>query len=386
MKLFCLLVCIGAVVGAQQQYVDSEFLIGLKEEVDHDSYYQLMKDYNVEKVNMWHMGGIKIVHVRGSETDIIQVSHLPGVKFWERNGISSIQQCSSASADSAWGLDRIDQRAAFPAGYSAVNAVYTSGVDDGAGANVYIVDTGILTTHSDFTGRASFGYTAMDSGDTTDGSGHGTHCAGTAASIIHGVAKEANVIAVKVMSDGGFGSIDDIIEGLNWIDTQHVDGDKDIVNMSLGGGPSASLDAAVIQLIADGVSVVLAAGNSDADACNYSPSGVEFATIVGATDINDNRASFSNWGNCVDIFAPGVNIKSTWNDGGTNIISGTSMASPHVAGVAARFMSSQTDPANYMPGPVHYYLKNTATVDAVADPQGPENFLLYCNCPMDPIP
>ena len=388
MKLICLLVCIGAAVGAQQQYVDGEYLIGLKEDVDHEAYYQLMKDYNVEKMNMWQMGvnGVKIVHVRGSETDVIQVSHLPGVKFWERNGIYSIQQCASGDADSAWGVDRTDQRAAFPAGYSAADAVYTSGADDGAGVNIYVVDTGILTTHSDFNGRAAFGYTAMDSGDETDGSGHGTHCAGTAGSTTYGVAKAANLIAVKVLNDAGFGSYDDIVEALDWVAVEHTDGEKDLITMSVGGGPSISFDSAILRCIQDGVSVVVAAGNSDADACNYSPSGVEFATVVGASDINDARASFSNWGDCIDLFAPGVNIKSTWNDGGTNIISGTSMACPHVAGAAARFMSSQTDPANWMPGPVHYYLKNTATQGVISDPQSGESGLLYCNCPMDPIP
>ena len=387
MKLICLLVCIGAAVGAQQQYVDGEFLIGLKEEVDHEAYYQLMQDYNVEKVNMWHMGGVKMVHVRGSETDVIQVSHLPGVKYWERNGINYIQQCASGDADSAWGLDRSDQRAAFPAGYAASDAVYTTGGgDDGAGATVYVADTGILDTHTDFNGRASFGYTALNSGDETDGNGHGTHCAGTIASTTYGIAKAANVIAVKIMTDAGFGSTDDIVEGMDWIDTQHIDGDRDVVSMSIGGGQSPSMDSSIRQLIADGVSIVVAAGNSDADACNYSPSGVEFCTVVGASDINDQRASFSNYGNCVDIFAPGVNIKSTWNDGGTNVISGTSMACPHVAGAAARYMSGQTDPAQYMPAPVHQYLKGTATVDAITDPAGPENFLLYCNCPLDVFP
>jgi serine protease len=387
MKLTCLLlVCVGAVLGVQQQYIDGEFLMGIKDEVDQDAYFKVMKDYNVEMINYWHMGDTYIVHLRGEETDVIQASHLPGVKYWERNGIAYIQQCSSSTTDSAWGLDRIDQTAGFPAGYAPSSAEYMSGEDDGAGVRVYVADTGIFHEHTDFGGRASFGYTAMDSGDVTDGSGHGTHCAGTIGSNTYGVAKQASMIAVKVLSDAGFGSYDDIIEGMSWIETQHNDGDKDITSMSIGGGSSLTFDQGVISLIQDGVSVVVAAGNSDADACDYSPSGVEFATVVGATDIDDNRASFSNFGTCVDIFAPGVNIKSTWNDGGTSTISGTSMACPHVAGVAARYMSSQTDPANWNPGPVHYYLKNTATPDLVGDPQGPENFLLYAECPMLPIP
>ncbi|KAJ7250761.1 serine protease [Mycena rebaudengoi] len=211
----------------------------------------------------------------------------------------------------------------------------------GNGVDVYIVDTGVFTAHSQFEGRARWGATFGGYADA-DGNGHGTHCAGTVAGFQFGVAKKANIIAVKILSDGGSGSVSDIVAGLSWVSTEAAaSGRPSIVSMSLGGGASAALDSAVAALTASGVHVVVAAGNSNVDAANTSPARAPSAITVGASTIADARASFSNFSAIVDVFAPGLGVTSSWigSTTATNNISGTSMATPHVAGVAAYLIS-----------------------------------------------
>ncbi len=232
-----------------------------------------------------------------------------------------------------WGLDRLDQ-ASLP-----LDSTYNYPAPQ-AQVNAYIIDTGINLTHVEFEGRASSGADLVDNDtDATDCNGHGTHVAGTIGSKTYGVAKSAKLIAVRVLDCNGSGSISGVVAGIEWVTQHHVG--PSVANMSLGGGVSQALDDAMNASIASGVTYVVAAGNDNADACSGSPSRVANAITVGASTSADARASFSNFGSCVDIFAPGLDITSTWlgSNTATNTISGTSMASPHVAGVAALYLS-----------------------------------------------
>jgi subtilisin family serine protease len=231
-----------------------------------------------------------------------------------------------------WGLDRVDQ-VSLP-----LDGTYTYDFD-GSPVNAYIIDTGIRRTHEEFGGRAVEGFTAIADGRGTDDChGHGTHVAGTVGSTTWGVAKNVTLWAVRVLACNGSGSNSGVIAGVDWVTANHVS--PAVANMSLGGGASAALDEAVAASVAAGVTYAVAAGNNNRNACNYSPARVPTALTVASTTSNDARSSFSNFGVCVDLFAPGSAITSTWNtsDTATHTISGTSMASPHVAGAAALYL------------------------------------------------
>ena len=270
----------------------------------------------------------------------------------------------------SWGLDRIDQRS-LP-----LDASYTYN-QTGAGVDAYIIDCGILLTHNDFGGRAVTGVDEITLGGTaTDGNGHGTHVAGTVGGNTYGVAKGVRLIAVRVLDNAGSGSNAGVIAGVDWVTGDHTT-NLAVANMSLGGGVSTALDDAVRRSIIDGVTYCIAAGNSSADASNSSPARVAEAVTVGATTINDGFASFSNFGSVVDISAPGVNITSDWNttNTSTNTISGTSMATPHVAGAAALYL--QANPTA-TPAQVQSAIKSNGTSNAISGvPAGTVNLLLY---------
>lgn len=261
----------------------------------------------------------------------------------------------------SWGLDRIDQR------LLPLSATFNDADATGINSYSYVVDTGIDATNNDFEGRVASGYTAvLDGNGSLDCNGHGTHVAGIIGGKTYGVAKKTTLIPVRVLDCGGSGSYSSVISGLDWIAANHKAGDASVVNMSLGGPASSTLDGAIKNLIAKGVTVVVAAGNSSADACNYSPSRVADAITVGATASNDARASYSNFGACLDLFAPGSAITSTWlGSNGTNTISGTSMASPHVAGIVARFLAQYS---GLTPQQVANSIKKSATINGVIDP------------------
>lgn len=270
----------------------------------------------------------------------------------------------------SWGLDRIDQ-ADLP-----LDDSYTYPDSAGAGSTVYVIDTGVHVSHEDFGGRAVHGYDAVDDDDdASDGNGHGTHVASTAAGEAYGVAKEADIVAVRVLDDNGSGTTAGVIAGVDWV-TENADG-ASVANMSLGGGVDEALDAAVAASIESGVSYAVAAGNSNADASGFSPARVDTAITVGATDDDDSRASYSNYGAGVNIFAPGSDITAAWHTGDTdtNTISGTSMASPHVAGVAALYLADNTDAT---PAEVTEALESAGTEGVVGDPgTGSPNLMLH---------
>lgn len=271
-----------------------------------------------------------------------------------------------------WGLDRIDQRSLPLSGSYTYNQT-------GSGVTAYIIDTGIRSAHADFGGRVTSGYTAINDGrGTEDCNGHGTHVAGTVGGATYGVAKGVRLVPVRVLDCTGGGTTAGVIAGVDWVTSNHAAGAPAVANMSLGGGISTTLDNAVARSIADGVSYAVAAGNdSGANACNTSPSRVANALTVGSTTTTDARSSFSNIGSCLDLFAPGSGITSAWytSNTATNTISGTSMATPHVAGAAALYL--QTNPSA-TPATVSSYLIGRATTGVVGNAgTGSPNRLLF---------
>ncbi|MFD7441352.1 S8 family peptidase [Streptomyces sp. NPDC059909] len=295
----------------------------------------------------------------------------PRVAYVEQNAVVRL---NDTQANATWGLDRIDQR------NLPLSTTYTYNTT-ASNVNAYIIDTGIRTSHSEFDGRASVGTDTVGDGQNgQDCQGHGTHVAGTVGGKTYGVAKSVKLVAVRVLGCDGSGTTAGVIAGVDWVTANAVK--PAVANMSLGGGASTALDDAVKKSIASGVSYSIAAGNGiligiPVNACNYSPARVPEAITVGATDSTDRRASFSNYGSCLDLFAPGVDITSAWKDSdtATNTISGTSMATPHTAGVAALYLASHPSAT---PAQVRDALVNNATSGKVVDPRtGSPNKLLH---------
>jgi subtilisin family serine protease len=299
-----------------------------------------------------------------SEKELEKLERHPNVLLIEPDRIVTVVTTQTGAT---WGLDRVDQRD-LPL-TSTYNYTPT-----GANVRAYIIDTGIRTSHTDFGGRASVGFDALG-GNGQDCNGHGTHVAGTVAGATYGIAKAARAIAVRVLDCNGSGSTSGVIAGIEWVTVNHIK--PAVANMSLGGGLSTTLDNAVRSSIAAGVTYAIAAGNSNANACNTSPARVAEALTVGATTRTDARASFSNFGTCLDVFAPGASITSAWSSGNsaTNTISGTSMAAPHVAGVAALYLEGNSAASA---ATVAAAIVNGATTGHVTSPgTGSPNRLLY---------
>ena len=305
--------------------------------------------------------------VQVSETNARRFAADPAVDFVTQNHTFRID--ATQTNPPSWGLDRVDQKT-LP-----LNAKYNYPDSAGQGVTTYVIDTGVRITHSDFGGRASYGYDFIDNDPVAqDGNGHGTHVAGTVAGTAYGVAKKAKIVAVRVLNNAGSGTTAQVIAGLDWVATHHSG--PSVANMSLGGGPDAALDTAVRNTIASGVTFAVAAGNSNADASNFSPARVSEAITVGATTSSDLRASYSNYGSVLDLFAPGSSIRSVWNtsDTATATLSGTSMATPHVAGAAALYLAGH---ATATPAQVASALTTAASNGVVSDPgPGSPNRLL----------
>ncbi|MEU5811062.1 S8 family peptidase [Streptomyces sp. NPDC047718] len=309
----------------------------------------------------------------------VEVSEAQARKLAADPAVTSVVQNRVFTVDGAqgtqpsppsWGLDRIDQRA-LPLGSS-----YTYPDKAGEGVTAYIIDTGVRITHTDFGGRASYGFDAVDNDNTAqDGHGHGTHVAGTVAGGSYGVAKKAKIVAVRVLDNNGSGTTAQVVAGIDWVTRNAVK--PAVANMSLGGGADSALDTAVRNSIAAGITYAVAAGNESTDANTKSPARVTEALTVGATTSSDAKSSFSNYGNVLDLFAPGSSITSAWGtgDSATNTISGTSMASPHVAGAAAVHLSQNPSDT---PAQVASALVAAATPNVVTGPgTGSPNRLLF---------
>jgi subtilisin family serine protease len=286
-----------------------------------------------------------------------------------------IARAVTTQSGATWGIDRVDQRNLPLSG----SYTYTA---TGAGVTAYIIDTGINYGHTDLGGRASFGYDAFG-GTGADCHGHGTHVSGTVGGTTYGVAKSVTFKAVRVLDCGGSGTWSGVIAGMDWVTANHAANTPAVANMSLGGGASSSVDAALSNMIADGVATAVAAGNGNQggraqDACKYSPARVATAMTIGATTSSDAKASWSNYGPCVDWFAPGVGIKSAWigSSTATNTISGTSMATPHTAGVAALYLQGNPTATAQVVRDALYAL---TTKGKVTSAKTANNHLLFSN-------
>ncbi|WP_433529038.1 S8 family peptidase [Micromonospora sp. CA-263727] len=350
-----------------------------------DSYIVVLKDSAVSRAEVGataktlagrHGGSIARTYhdaLRGFEARLTEraakrLAAHPSVKYVQQNRTVSIADTQAPTP--SWGLDRIDQRA-LP-----LNNSFTY-PNDGTGVTAYIIDTGIRFSHSDFGGRAVTGFDAIDGGSADDGHGHGTHVAGTVGGAAYGVAKGVTLVGVRVLDNGGGGTYAQVIAGIDWVTADHEPGELAVANMSLGGGRDQATNDAVSRSIADGVVYSIAAGNNSANACNYSPASTPEAITVGATTSTDARASYSNFGTCLDIFAPGSAITSAWigSDTATNTINGTSMAAPHVAGAAALALAANP---GYDPQQIRDLLVDHATTNVVTNPgTGSPNTLLY---------
>jgi subtilisin family serine protease len=320
--------------------------------------------------------GISGFSARLSAVEARRLAANPAVSFVEQDRTVHIETATQRSP--GWNLDRIDQRKV------KLSKTYTP-TDDGSSVHAYVIDTGIRISHWEFAGRASYGPDFVDNDlVSADCNGHGTHVAGTIGGTVYGVAKKVRLVAVRVLNCDGFGDLEGVLDGVNWV-TQHAIKPA-VANMSLGAAHSDSLDIAVARSIASGVTYAVAAGNENRNAKYSSPADVSTAITVGATDIRDKRATFSNYGSTMDLFAPGVNIRSAYAlaDNIVATMSGTSMASPHVAGAAALVLDANP---SWSPKMVRDYLVRTATTGKVANrgARSPNRLLFITAPPKAPV-
>jgi subtilisin family serine protease len=374
-----------------ENVIPGSYIVVLKEGLsltERDAHILTLKDTiaanksDAEVVHVYNIGNLIGYSARLSDDLLKTVLNHPDVQYVEADQVMSInyQQEKNARAPLAtvtqtgatWGLVRTSQRNLL---LTPANYIYNSAA--GEGVDVYVIDTGILATHNDFGGRATAVYTAITNEANTDLNGHGTHCAGTIGGNTYGIAKKVSLKGVKVLSASGSGTTAGVIAGVDYVTKNKAAGRKSVASMSLGGGISTTLDNAIVNSIAGGTVYAVAAGNDNANACNYSPARVSTAVTVGATTNTDSRSSFSNYGTCVDIFAPGSSITSDWigSNTATNTISGTSMATPHVAGVLALHLSVD---AALDPAASKKWVVGAGTESKITNPgTGSPNILLY---------
>jgi subtilisin family serine protease len=354
------------------------------EEFNKADYIVVLKDVpsaaavaseHVEKVKrkLKHVDedALKGYAIELNENQVAKLAEDPRVDFIE---LDQPVQTTTTQSGATWGIDRIDQRNRPLSGTFTYSRT-------GAGVKAYVIDTGIRFSHTQFGGRAVTGYDAVDGGSADDCNGHGTHVAGTIGGSTYGVAKSVTLVGVRVLNCSGSGTTSGVIAGINWVTGNHPAGAPAVANMSLGGGASSALDTAVRNSIADGVSYAVAAGNGNffgqqANACNYSPARLAEAMTISATDSTDRKASWANYGSCVDWFAPGVSITSAWytSNAATRTISGTSMATPHAAGVGALYLQSNPSAS---PATVRSALFGLTTRSIVTSSSTTNNHLLF---------
>ncbi|CAJ2500854.1 Uu.00g037070.m01.CDS01 [Anthostomella pinea] len=352
--------------------VEGKYIVKLYENAAIQALDDTMSTITADADHVYNVPGFKgFAGALSSETVAALQDH-PDVEFIEQDAVMSINTYVTQS-DATWGISRISHREG--------TSGYTYDDSAGTGTCAYIVDTGIYTAHSEFEGRATFLANYADSSDT-DGNGHGTHVAGTVGSKTYGVAKKTSLFAVKVLDSSGSGTTSGVVAGMNFVtsDSQTRSCPNGAVaNMSLGGSTSTAINSAAQAMISAGVFLAVAAGNANTNAASTSPAGEPTVCTVGATTSADARASYSNYGSVVDIFAPGTNVLSTWNDGGTNTISGTSMASPHITGLGAYLLALEGERA---PQALCSYIASIATSGTLTSiPSGTVNLLAFNDNP-----
>jgi len=352
--------------------VENSYIVVLNNDVVGEMGRFSIAPYIADELSNTHRGKLKHIYqnalngfaVEMTPEDAEALSMDFRVAYVEEDGIVT---ADATQSNPPWGLDRIDQRSRPTNGTYIFNHT-------GAGVFAYVIDTGIRTTHTQFGGRAANVFDAFG-GNGQDCNGHGTHVSGTIGGSTYGVAKSVNLRGVRVLNCSGSGTNSGVIAGVDFVRTNHSN--PAVANMSLGGGASSALDTAVNNLSNSGVAIAVAAGNSNANACNSSPARAANAITVGSTTTTDARSSFSNFGTCLDLFAPGSGILSAYStsDTATATLSGTSMASPHVAGVAALY--KQVNPSASSTT-VRNAIVNGATTNVVTNAgTGSPNRLLY---------
>jgi len=359
--IWCLLLYASTTFGSNS-IIEDEYIVVLKSGFNVSSFSSFTSNGDNEVVKKYPI--INGMLVKMDKVRALELNSDPSVKYIEPN---KRVYAIGTQANPPWGLDRIDARSGLDKKYT-----YTK---TGAGVNVYVIDTGIRATHSEFTGRVKQGYSAVGS-DTNDCAGHGTHVSATILGKTYGVAKGAVVYPVRVLDCDGSGSDAGVIDGIDWVANNAKK--PAVANMSLGGDTSQALNDAVENAISRGVVFAVAAGNSSDDACNYSPASAPNAITVAASDSGDNPASFTSFGSCVDVFAPGVSVLSAGisSDTSTATMSGTSMASPHVAGVVALYLESYPSAS---PKKIIDKINSVGTKGAISNSKGSPNVLVYSN-------
>ncbi|KAI1451337.1 subtilisin-like protein [Annulohypoxylon moriforme] len=350
------------------QLVEGKYIVKLYENSAISALEDTMGNFEGDADHVYNVEGFKGFASALTADALEKLQNHPDVEFIEQDAVMSINAYTTQSG-APWGISRMSHKT------GTSSYVYDSSA--GTGTCAYVIDTGIYTQHTEFEGRATFAANYVDSSDT-DGNGHGTHVAGTIGSKTYGVAKKTQLYAVKVLDASGSGTTSGVIAGMNFV-TSDVKTRScaagAVANMSLGGGSSSSINSAAKAMINAGVFLAVAAGNDNQNAANSSPASEPSVCTVGATTNADARASYSNYGSVVDIFAPGSNILSTWKGGNTNTISGTSMATPHITGLGAYLLALE---GKKTPQELCSYIASTANSGVLSSiPSGTVNKLAF---------